>query len=393
MADLYAPDHCDLCGSRDWSSLPMHEYAYGMWSDSRMSPRPLRKRVCTQCGLVRDGNAFSAEELSDHYADAYQLNTVDETCEHHFFVDGRALARSEAIARWMFDALGPPDRDRPVSSIYEVGAGQGRLLRRFAAQYPHARIAGCEPNRRAAAVASRDWFQVTAGDERTMDGVYDLIVASFVLEHVPSPTTFLRRLAAHLSPSGRLVVAQPMQDVESHDIYFVDHLHHFSVTHVDWAANRAGLVTLATRRAPWFAPNASVHVLTRGDVEPAVSYVAPAAIARAVARWEAVFASCRALPPRRYALFGGSEFAGLLRCYGALERLDLRIVLDDMPERYPDGVFGRPVRSLDALTGDEDERFDAVILALNPVYHASVARRCAARGFAVVNPFAAAQSV
>ena len=258
----------------------MHEYNRGMWSDSRMSSRPLRKRVCTRCGLVRDGNAFNADELTVHYADAYQLNTADETCEHHFFKDGRALARSEAIARWMFDALAPSDHDRTVSSIYEVGAGQGRLLRRFAAEYPRARVAGCEPNRRAAAVASRDWFQVAAGDERTMCGVHDLIVASFVLEHVPSPTGFLRRLAEHLSASGRLVVAQPMQDVESHDIYFVDHLHHFAVRHVDWAANRAGLVPLATVTAPWFAPNASVHVLARGDADPVLSYAAPAAIER-----------------------------------------------------------------------------------------------------------------
>jgi hypothetical protein len=51
-------------------------------------------------------------------------------------------------------------------------------------------------------------------------------------------------------------------------------------------------------------------------------------------------------------------------------------------------VFGVPVRALDTLTDQELTAFDAVILALNPVYHDQVQRRCAARRLTVINPFA-----
>jgi SAM-dependent methyltransferase len=391
VTDVYRADRCDLCASTESSLLPVHDYSRAMWSDSRLAERPLRKLVCGACGLVRDGHAFAADALAQHYGEAYRLNAEDDACEHQFLRDGRWIPRTAAIAQWMLEALAAAPA--PVASIFEVGAGQGLLLRRFGDAFPGATLAGCEPNREAAARGRTHGLDLTVGDDRSITGRHDLVVASFVLEHVPSPTAFLQRLTAHLTPGGRIVVALPMQDVESHDVYFADHLHHFATSHVEWVGNRAGLRQRVCIKSPWFAPNASVHVFEADRVELAVRYVAPAAIASAVARWEPVFAACRALPPRRYALFGAGEFAGLLHCYGELDRQNLVAVFDDRPERYPSGAFGRRVVALDAATADELAAIDAVVLALNPVYAERVARRSAERGLAVVNPFAVAQHV
>jgi trans-aconitate methyltransferase len=339
--------------------------------------------------LVRDGNSFTSNALAAHYRDGYELNAADDVSEHQFFRDGEKIPRSEAMAAWMADALVSSDHGRFVRSVYEVGAGRGTLLTRFAAMYPNSALAGCEVNESAATAARAKGMAVACGDETALAGAHDLIVASFVLEHVPSPVAFLRRLVAHLTPRGRIVIAQPMQNVESHDIYFVDHLHHFTTTHVEWVANAAGLRQVAMAASPWFAANASVHVLEPGGVRPSISHLYPHAIDDAIRRWEAIFARCRALPKGRYALFGGSEFAGLLRCYGHLDRLELTMVLDDVPQRYPGGVFGLPVRALDTVADEELAQLDAVILAVNPTYHAVISRRCAARSVPVVNPFEA----
>jgi hypothetical protein len=180
-----------------------------------------------------------------------------------------------------------------------------------------------------------------------------------------------------------------MQDVESHDVYFVDHLHHFCTSHVEWVANHAGLAQVAICRSPWFAPNASVHVFEPAQQRPEIRRLRSLALEQAVAYWERVFANCRSIPRGCYAIFGGGEFAGLLRCYGGLDRFGPAFVLDDRPERYPDGALGLPVFALDARTDADLDGIDAVILALNPVYHASVRRRCADRGIAVINPFEA----
>jgi SAM-dependent methyltransferase len=385
----YSPDRCDLCDSAEFSPLPLGVYDRGMWSDSRISSRPLRKRLCSRCGLIRDGNAFTPDAIARHYTDAYELNAMDDVVEHQFFRHGRAIARSDAMAEWIAGALALTDGGRSIGSLYEVGAGAGSLLARFNAHYPGARLRGCEMNAAVAGAARRRGFDVTDGDERALAGRHDVIVAAFVLEHVPSPVAFLRHLSRHLAKDGRIVVAQPMQDVESHDVYFVDHLHHFATPHVEWLANRAGLVQATMSASPWFAANASVHILHRGQACPAVAYLAPVAVASATARWEAAFESCRLLPPGRYALFGAGEFAGLLQCYGRLDRLDPVMVLDDVPERHPAGAFGLPVRALDAVSDAELADVDAVILALNPAYHDSVARRCADRRLTVINPFAA----
>ena len=130
-----------------------------------------------------------------------------------------------------------------------------------------------------------------------------------------------------------------------------------------------------------------------------MAYVQPSGAVAAVERWSGVFARTRAFAERtrngRWAVFGLSEIAGLLFCYGRLDRLNVVVGLDDFPDRHAANAFGVPVRRLEELTDAEIHAIDGVVLTLNPVYRHAVARRCADRGLTVVNLFetAAAQEV
>ncbi|MBK4346464.1 class I SAM-dependent methyltransferase [Lacisediminihabitans changchengi] len=53
--------------------------------------------------------------------------------------------------------------------------------------------------------------------ETRFDSAFDLIVASEVLEHVPDPLGFLQAIAAHLSPTGRLILTTPAAEIVSPD--------------------------------------------------------------------------------------------------------------------------------------------------------------------------------
>src|SRR5207247_9174884 len=149
--------------------------------------------------------------------------------DHHSFRAGAPIARTDAVMSWMEPALvsmAPPCR------LFEVGAGQGHLMRGLSRRFPTAVVSGCELNVVAARLAREAGFEVEVGGAEVVPDDQDLIVAFCVLEHVPSPTRFMTTLAARLTPTGRLLLAQPMQDVGSHAIYFVDHLHHFRTAHV-----------------------------------------------------------------------------------------------------------------------------------------------------------------
>ncbi len=50
-----------------------------------------------------------------------------------------------------------------------------------------------------------------AGEKYPLSGLYDAIICTHVLEHVPDPTEKLRHLAAHLAPGGLLFVAIPFE--------------------------------------------------------------------------------------------------------------------------------------------------------------------------------------
>ena len=191
--DTFDPETCDLCGSSDWSALPLHDTSV-VCGATRAWPRD---RSASGSAAFVDwrvmGTCSTPLSLAQHYGDAYQLNAVDDACEHQFVRDGQWVTRSAAMAHWMREALSACESESPIESIYEVGAGQGRLLTALGAHYPNAALAGCEPNRQAAAAARRQGQQIEAGDERSITGTHDLVVASFVLraraisDAVPAP--------------------------------------------------------------------------------------------------------------------------------------------------------------------------------------------------------------
>ena len=113
----------------------------------------------------------------------------------------------------------------------------------------------------AARAARTRGFHVTGGSVEALDPcTYDLVIALAVLEHVPSPTDFLTHLHRVLKPGGHLVLVQPTQDVESDDVLFVDHLHHFGTRHLAAYGEKCGFVERLSQIAYECMPNFSLHV-------------------------------------------------------------------------------------------------------------------------------------
>jgi SAM-dependent methyltransferase len=91
-------------------------------------------------------------------------------------------------------------------SILDVGCYTGQFLSSLPGI--HARY-GVEPNVEAAKIAASreiDIVAKTVDEFASTSGIYDVIVACDVIEHVEHPLQFLQQLAPHLSPSGYLFV-------------------------------------------------------------------------------------------------------------------------------------------------------------------------------------------
>ena len=90
-------------------------------------------------------------------------------------------------------------------TVLDLGAAGGSL----AAWIPPERYVGVEPDTNARSLASAR-FPLHRFEAAVPSGeVFDTIAALAVVEHVPSPSSFLTELRAHLGPGGYLVLTTP----------------------------------------------------------------------------------------------------------------------------------------------------------------------------------------
>lgn len=99
-------------------------------------------------------------------------------------------------------------------AVLEVGCGAGGTGRAALGQGKAARYVGIELNPPAAAVAAQHLTQVLVGNVEEIDlapleGQFDALVISEVLEHLTDPWSTLRRLGRCLKPGGMLYASSP----------------------------------------------------------------------------------------------------------------------------------------------------------------------------------------
>jgi 2-polyprenyl-3-methyl-5-hydroxy-6-metoxy-1,4-benzoquinol methylase len=378
---------CDLCGSRQIETLVHLDSGRALRSDRVVVASRLHKLRCAACGLVQDAGRDASFREDGYYRCEYEAGGAFQ--EHVFYTPQGPVARSQLLAEWLGSAAaGEPWRS--ARRALEVGAGAGHLLERLAALHAQVHFEGLEPGAQAAALARARGLAVRRGTpaDDAAEPV-DLVYGVAVLEHVPSPTAFLRDLRARLRPGGWLLLCQPTQDVPSYDVLFVDHLHHFGSAHLAAYARKTGFRELdAAVGHPWM-PNFSLHAWRAEDVEGAcAAWQGPPAettcartVAGVMADMAALDATLRRLAAarRRVAAFGLHEVYALTRAYSGLGDFPLVCGFDDDPARLAHAGLAFPV-----VPPQQGLRFGVqdAVLSMNRVYYEQAQKRLAALGIA-----------
>jgi SAM-dependent methyltransferase len=189
-----------------------------MSSDGQTIGLSINKEECENCGTIRSSDTSF---LNDFYRNYYKLNIANN--DPQYIYNGVGMTKSKMHFEWIEKLVG--NQMHKVNSIIEIGCGSGNLLNLFNAENKY----GVEPSEDAAKHAHNIANVRNIGYEEIDDSEkYDLILSTCVIEHTINPNDFLKKNWNIAHDNSLIIIGLPIQDAESFDVYFLDHLHHFT---------------------------------------------------------------------------------------------------------------------------------------------------------------------
>jgi SAM-dependent methyltransferase len=221
---------------------------------------PLDLAFCSSCALVQITEVVPPEELFGEYA---YFSSYSSTMLSH----ARAIAERLLVER----SLGPGNL------AMEIASNDGYLLQNYvAAGIP---VLGIEPARNIAPAAEArgvttvcEFFGLELAEGLRGKGqLADVLHANNVMAHVPDLNGVLRGIARVLSPGGVAVIETPyvrdlVERLEFDTIYH-EHLYYYSLTSLDRAFRRNGLIAAGVERIPIHGGSLRVFA-EAGDAQP-----------------------------------------------------------------------------------------------------------------------------
>lgn len=374
---------CPVCTHNEWDAFFKIDSNLILTGDQRIEPGRLSKVICKSCGVVANESSLSDGELKTFYGEAYQLNTFGGE-EHLYFTPNGPVPRSQIVFERIAEYF-PAD----AKAVLEIGCGEGNVLRRFAElQPPPQSVVGFEGSRTAAKLAKEKGLEVR--NELLLSKTQpipesDFVYSYNVLEHIEDLDAFLGALRSSLTPSGVIVFGLPVQDNGGYDLFFAEHVWHFTVGHVLLLLKRHGFdVLLHDARHP-VDQGGGLFVCRLDNDESECSrlekYEADHASWKAVQHsnrdhWLSVYAVASMIVEKvgdaPIAVYGSGEVLSLLLSYSNLSRANIVACLDEDPKKIGTLKHGIPVYSPEFL---DEHSVECVLLTANLQYHPNIRRR------------------
>ena len=362
---------CHACGAERPVVVPGFASFRRVTSDCKPWPAGGGLAVCASCGLAQAvlDRAWHGDAKAIY--DSYTIYHTSGGAEQSVFdpQSGQATSRSTRLVQRLASGVAVPARGR----LLDVGCGNGAFLRAFGGAWPQWSLTGAEVNdhNRAAVESIPGVEQLFVGDALDVPGRFDLISLVHVLEHIPGPSEFLRKLHEKLEPGGLLLVEVPDCEANAFMLLVADHASHFFLATLHERVTAAGFEVIAAANN-WVAKE--LTLVARRNESPASAAPSTADAldqVRARVRWlEHIVATTREFSKSPgFGLFGTSIAATWL-----FAELDGRVdfFVDEDPHRIGRQHLGRPVLAPSDVTSGA-----SVFLALPPFLARPIAGRLA----------------
>lgn len=361
-------DHtiCNLCGSKKFKII-LDLTGKVLRTNNMIVDSQLKKIECVNCGLVRDGISIKEKKLENHYSIHYKGHLISNE-KAVFFTNKGSEERSKFVANWISKILIKSSKQK-IDSIIEVGCGSGELISQLMKIYPQKNIIGLEVNKEAIQIGKNRGLDIRNIADTHHLPKTDLIISYAVLEHTPNPTKFLEFLVSLIKPDGMILLGQPHQDKLSDDIFFEDHLFHFSTDHIKELGRKVNLIQITKSMGKRPLSNFSFHLfrISKRKLNKKKIFFKSTKVKNSIKYYQKGFNhlnKCLAnfKPKHRLAVFGLGEFFNLFQTYTNLSSAKISLGIDDFP---PEKKFTFKIIPSSELT---KEKVDCIILCVNPVY-------------------------
>lgn len=160
--------------------------------------------------------------------------------------------------------------------VLDVGCGQAGLLRTLHERYPGHSYWGVDPN--VSVTQRADQSICFSTDWKTLDGSFDLIILSHVIEHLVDFED-IAKLSRRLTEGGKVYIEVPDASrygthLRREFLYYLDRLHinHFTESALRRLMTRCGLHTFATGRSEFeykdSKPFPAIYAMASGTTVP-----------------------------------------------------------------------------------------------------------------------------
>ncbi|MDB5314108.1 MAG: Methyltransferase type 11 [Gemmataceae bacterium] len=219
---------CHICRAGYLRRSPDFARIARVTSDAKPFPAGGELAVCEACGTIQKPITPSWEKDAAAVYEAYTIYHNAGGTEQAVFAGGggHPTSRSSRLVGAVRDRVGLPAAGR----MLDLGCGNGAMLRSFGEQMPGWALVGNDLSDKyrttVEAIPGVEGFYPV--DPENVPGTFDVITLLHVLEHIPDPVSFLRRLGPKLGPGGLIVVEVPDARHNPFDLAVADHCSHFT---------------------------------------------------------------------------------------------------------------------------------------------------------------------
>ncbi len=194
---------------------------------------------CTNCGLISSRPRFS----ETFYKEIYTNGIFNKL----FYSDGdtEQYALKKININTGLAILKTIERKKIISDdtkVLEIGAGAGWNLIPFIKK--NAKVLGLEINQDLIQIAKKFNLPVEYGTEQDITGLYDVIILSHILEHLPNPIDSLFIIGNHLKDNGIIYIAVPNAANFDLSTLQLPHIYYFSLFSLKYVCSQAELIPI-----------------------------------------------------------------------------------------------------------------------------------------------------